>query len=125
MKNIVDEVRDLVNTKGPVSMKEIVDSVESDVLSALPLKELEATIYTDLLVDGRFLAVDGKWDLKDNYTMKEVMREQYRSLGEFDDYKIPELEEEEIVEEEEIELKTVLDADEDEEVVVSVNDLDA
>ncbi len=117
MKNIVDLVIELVKEKGPVMTKEIVDNIDNEILLSKERKELEAIIYTDLLTDGRFLKVDRKWDLKENYTMREVMREQYRSLGEFDDYQIEEEHAEEEIIEEEIELKTVLDDTEDEEVV--------
>ncbi len=116
MKNIVDLVIELVNEKGPVMTKEIAEHIDNDILLGKEQKELEAIIYTDLLTDGRFLKVDRKWDLKENYTMREVMREQYRSLGEFDDYQIEEEGQDEIVEEE-IELKTVLDDTDDEDVV--------
>ncbi len=122
MKNIVDLVIELVNEKGPVMTKEIAEQIDNEILLAKEPKELEAIIYTDLLTDGRFLKVDRKWDLKENYTMREVMREQYRSLGEFDDYQIEEEQHEEEVVEEEIELKTVLDETEDDEVV-SVDDI--
>lgn len=120
MKNIVDKVIELVNEKGAVTTAEIVAAIDNDILMAKPQTELEAMIYTDLLTDGRFLKVERKWDLKENYTMREVMREQYRTLGEFDDYQVEE-EEEEVIEEE-IELKTVIENDEDE-VVVSVDDI--
>ncbi len=119
MKNIVDKVIELVNEKGAVTTAEIVSAIDNDILLEKPTKELEAMIYTDLLTDGRFLKVERKWDLKESYTMREVMREQYRTLGEFDDYQD---EEEEEVVEEEIELKTVIENDEDE-VVVSVDDI--
>ncbi len=122
MKNIVDTVIELVNEKGAVTTAEIAAAISNDVLAAKPKTELEAMIYTDLLTDGRFLKVERKWDLKENYTMREVMREQYRTLGEFDDYQLED-EEDEIVEEEEIELKTVIEENDDEEITVSVDDI--
>lgn len=121
MKNIVDTVIELVNEKGAVTTAEISAAIDNEVLAQKPKTELEAMIYTDLLTDGRFLKVERKWDLKDNYTMRDVMREQYRTLGEFDDYQLEE--EEEIIEEEEIELKTVIDSNDDDEVTVSVDDI--
>lgn len=121
MKNIVDTVIELVNEKGAVTTAEISAAIDNEVLVQKPKTELEAMIYTDLLTDGRFLKVERKWDLKDNYTMRDVMREQYRTLGEFDDYQLEE--EEEIIEEEEIELKTVIDSNDDDEVTVSVDDI--
>lgn len=121
MKNIVDTVIELVQTTGPVTTAEIAAAIQNEVLSEKPKTELEAMIYTDLLTDGRFLKVERKWDVKDNYTMREVMREQYRTLGEFEDYQLEE-EEEEIIEEE-IELKTVIDSNDDDEVSVSVDDI--
>ncbi len=121
MKNIVDTVIELVNEQGAVTTAEIAKAINNEVLNSKPKTELEAMIYTDLLTDGRFLKVERKWDLKESYTMREVMREQYRSLGEFDDYQ---LEEEEVVEEEEeIELKTVIEENDDEEISVSVDDI--
>ncbi len=121
MKNIVDTVIELVNEKGAVTTAEIAAAISNEVLATKEKTELEAMIYTDLLTDGRFLKVERKWDLKENYTMREVMREQYRTLGEFDDYQLEE--EEEIVEEEEIELKTVIEDNDDEEITVSVDDI--
>ncbi len=100
MKNIVDTVIELVNEKGGVTTAEIAAAITNDILASKPKTELEAMIYTDLLTDGRFLKVERKWDLKENYTMREVMREQYRELGEFEDYQ--EEEEEEVIEEEAI-----------------------
>ncbi|MGL5021177.1 MAG: hypothetical protein ACRC5R_04070 [Mycoplasmatales bacterium] len=112
MKNIVELTLDLIekNDKG-VTNAQIVKAIKNpDLLELKDGKKLEAVIYNDLMIDGRFLLVSKKWDLKDKYTMREILREQYRSLSETDLKKVIE----EVVLEEEF--------DEEIEMAVSIGD---
>ena len=112
MKNIVELTLELIekNDKG-VTNAQIVKAIKNpDLLELKDGKKLETVIYNDLMIDGRFLLVSKKWDLKDKYTMKEILREQYRSLSETDLKKVIE----EVVIEEEF--------DEEIEMAVSIDD---
>lgn len=80
MENIVDVALSLINEKGAVTTKEIIRNLKDKNLKEMKPEHLEANVITDLSIDGRFLLVNKKWALKDNYTMEQIITEQYRSL---------------------------------------------
>ena len=80
MENIVDVALRLINEKGAVTTKEIIRNLKDKNLKEMKPEHLEANVITDLSIDGRFLLVNKKWALKDNYTMEQIITEQYRSL---------------------------------------------
>lgn len=80
MENIVDVALSLINEKGTVTTKEIIRNLKDKNLKEMKPEHLEANVITDLSIDGRFLLVNKKWALKDNYTMEQIITEQYRSL---------------------------------------------
>jgi hypothetical protein len=74
------------------------------------------------MTDGRFLQVGKRWDLKEKYTMKEILREQYRSLSETDLKKIVEEVENEEEFDEEIEMAVSIDDNEFDDAI-ALNDV--
>ena len=84
MKNIVDETLELLTKKKEVAVEEIITKLDNEKLNNLKPGRLEAIIATDLFVDGRFILIENKWHLKEEYSMKDIMKEQYRSLGDID-----------------------------------------
>ena len=80
MENIVDVAIRLIDEKGAVTTKEIIRNLKDKNLKEMKPEHLEANVITDLSIDGRFLLVNKKWALKDNYTMEQIITEQYRSL---------------------------------------------
>ena len=114
---MLDVAYDLLVTRdGPVSFKEI----WAQVLQELPStsKERMARFYTNMTLDGRFVALGGNmWDLRTRYTFKELYEEVrgvFRDVEEIEEEKeidpFEEPEEEEILEDadeeiEEVELK--------------------
>lgn len=80
MENIVDVTLRLIDEKGTVTTKEIIRNLKDKNLKEMKPEHLEANVITDLSIDGRFLLVNKKWALKDNYTMEQIITEQYRSL---------------------------------------------
>ncbi len=80
MENIVDVALRLIDEKGAVTTKEIIRNLKDKNLKEMKPEHLEANVITDLSIDGRFLLVNKKWALKDNYTMEQIITEQYRSL---------------------------------------------
>lgn len=81
MKNIIDLTTELIQANGPVSTKEIADQIENETLKSYSASELNTVIFNDLQIDGTFIFVNDKWDLKVKYTMKDVIREQYKNIG--------------------------------------------
>ena len=72
--------------------------------------------------DGRFLQVEDSWDLKEKFTIKEILREQYRSLSNIDISNMAEEEEEEF--NEEIEMAVSFDDNEYNDDAVAVNNIE-
>ncbi len=70
MKNIIDLTTELIQANGPVSTKEIADQIENETLKSYSASELNTVIFNDLQIDGTFIFVNDKWDLKVKYTMK-------------------------------------------------------
>lgn len=82
MKNIVDTTIELLSKKDDlVTIKEIIEALDNEKLAGVADNKLEAYIHMDLMKDGRFLLVEDKWGLAQNYTQQEITRERYRQLG--------------------------------------------
>ena len=124
MKNIVDLTLELINkAEGGETNTQIIKAIKNPDLNDLKEgKWLEAVIYNDLMTDGRFLQVGKRWDLKEKYTMKEILREQYRSLSETDLKKIVEEVENEEEFDEEIEMAVSIDDNEFDDAI-ALNDV--
>ncbi len=124
MKNIVDLTIELINkNKEGVSNAQIIAGIENpQLVSKKNIKRIEALIYNDLLTDGRFIELENTWDLKDKYTSKEVLKEQYRSFSSLDFAKIVDEDEEEFFEE--IEMAISLDDNDYKDDAVSMNNLE-
>ena len=80
MKNILDVTFDLLENQEAVSVEEIRKNITNNDLLKMKENQLEAIIVNDLMLDGRFLLIDGKWALKNNYTIKQIMNEKYKNL---------------------------------------------
>ncbi|MBL0701623.1 MAG: DNA-directed RNA polymerase subunit delta [Spiroplasma sp.] len=124
MKNIVDLTIELLNkNKEGVSNAQIIAGIENpQLISKKNTKRIEALIYNDLLTDGRFIELENTWDLKDKYTIKEVLKEQYRSFSNLDLAKIVDEDEEEFSEE--IKMTVSLDDNDYKDDAVAMNDLE-
>jgi len=124
MKNIVDLTIEAINNKkGKVTTLEIVELIDNpSLLKIKGTKKLEAIVYNDLMSDGRFLQIEDSWDLKEKFTIKEILREQYRSLSNIDISNITEEEEEEFSEE--IEMAVSFDDNEYNDDAVAVNNVE-
>ena len=116
MKNIREIARELIAEKGPITSKDIKKLIKHESLLNIDDAALEARIYNDLLTDGNFIFINKTWDDKDKYTMNEIVREQYRSIG-----NVIEEEDDETFEEEPT-MKVVLDTEEGDDVI-SINDI--
>jgi DNA-directed RNA polymerase delta subunit len=120
----VKKALELINkAEGGVTNTQIIKAIKNPDLNDLKEgKRLEAVIYNDLMTDGRFLQVGKRWDLKEKYTMKEILREQYRSLSETDLKKIVEEVENEEEFDEEIEMAVSIDDNEFDDAI-ALNDV--
>ncbi len=81
MQNIIELTSSLINERGMLSTPDIAKEIKEENLLKLSTPELLATICMDLQMDGRFICIDRKWDFKINYTMQEVIREQYKNTA--------------------------------------------
>ena len=122
MKNIVDTTIELLSKKDDlVTIKEIIEALDNEKLTGVADNKLEAYIHMDLMKDGRFLLVEDKWGLAQNYTQQEITRERYRQLG---NQVIEEIEDE-VIEEE---IARVIELDEnyldDDLVAINFDDFD-
>jgi DNA-directed RNA polymerase subunit delta len=96
----------IVERKQPVSFKDIWERITKEITQATP--ERMSRFYTNLTLDGRFVALGGNmWDLRTNYTFKELyedIRGVFRDVEEVEEEKeidpFEEPEEEELLEEE-------------------------
>ena len=73
-KSNVDVAFDIVKEEGPIAFndlwKKIVEIQSLDVASQ---EKLEGSIYTQILLDGRFINVgDNTWDLRTKHTFEEA-----------------------------------------------------
>jgi len=124
MKNIVDLTMEAISKKkGKVTTMEIVDLIDNPSLMKIKgTKKLEAIVYNDLMSDGRFLQIEDAWDMKEKFTIKEILREQYRSLSNVELSNMVEEEEEEF--NEEIEMAVSIDDNDYNDDVVAVNNIE-
>ncbi len=106
---MLDIAYNLIVERGqPVSFKDIWERITKEINQATP--ERMSRFYTNLTLDGRFVALGGNmWDLRTNYTFKELyedIRGVFRDVEEVEEEKeidpFEEPEEEELVEEEAI-----------------------
>lgn len=107
--SMLDIAYNLIVERGqPVSFKDIWERITKEINQATP--ERMSRFYTNLTLDGRFVALGGNmWDLRTNYTFKELyedIRGVFRDVEEVEEEKeidpFEEPEEEELVEEEAI-----------------------
>ncbi len=77
--SIIEYIINKINESGEaVDLRNIVDEIGYEHYNFESRAEMIATIYTDLMVDGRFVMVEDKWDLQEKYTMIEIRK--YRSM---------------------------------------------
>lgn len=107
MKNVVDITLKLIQEMGPVSLGDIKAKLNPEIFDKI--SNIDAVVYNDLLTDGRLIYIDNRWDLKDTFTMKEIIKEQYRAIGNYED--IDTIVEPDDIEEEESDV-LILDDDE-------------
>lgn len=107
MKNVVDITLKLIQEMGPVSLGDIKAKLNPEIFGEI--LNIDAVVYNDLLTDGRLIYIDNRWDLKDTFTMKEIIKEQYRAIGNYED--IDTIVEPDDIEEEESEV-LIIDDDE-------------
>lgn len=84
-KSFIEYAYDVMSTsKEPLSFKELFD--KALLASGLELKDAElklkmSKLYTSLSVDGRFVNVDGLWDLSSRHTFSQI----HKGHEDFDD----------------------------------------
>lgn len=70
MKSITETARELILEKGnAISNDEIAIGINAKNFNK---DELQAIIYSDLITDGQFFLENNEWNLKSNFTLKEV-----------------------------------------------------
>lgn len=122
MKNIIDITQELIKKNKSAATEEIIQMIDNPSLMILPKHELAAIVANDLQTDGRFIFVNEAWDLKTNYTMNEVIKEQYKNIGHIVEM-IEKEDEENVIIDDEIEL-IVETENSDDEIVEPGIDLD-
>ncbi len=114
--SIIEYIINQINETGEaVDLRQIVEAIGYENYNFESKEEMIATIYTDLMVDGRFVMVEDKWDLQEKYTMIEIRKHRSMQLGTtISDYLN---EDGEVIEDDE-EVTPVLSTDDDEAVIV-------
>ncbi len=114
--SIIEYIINQINETGEaVDLRKVVDAIGYENYNFESKEEMIATIYTDLMVDGRFVMVEDKWDLQEKYTMIEIRKHRSMQLGTtISDYLN---EDGEVIEDDE-EVTPVLSTDDDEAVIV-------
>lgn len=80
--SIIEYIINQINEKGEaIDLRNIVDEIGYEHYNFESREEMIATIYTDLMVDGRFVMVEDKWDLQEKYTMIEIRKHRSMQLG--------------------------------------------
>ncbi len=80
--SIIEYIINKINESGEaVDLRAIVDEIGFENYNFDSKEEMIATIYTDLMVDGRFVMVEDKWDLQEKYTMIEIRKHRSMQLG--------------------------------------------
>lgn len=121
MKSIKDSIIQLLEEKGsPVALEELMSNFKHDEYNFKSAVDMEASIMTDLMIDGKFINIDDKWDLKEKYTMKEIMKnKRLEMVGLIED-------DLEIDDDEEVVIDSEISTDDDEGDIESIDDfLDA
>ncbi len=120
--SIIEYIINKINeTAEPVDLRNIVDEIGFENYTFISKEEMLATIYTDLMVDGRFVLVENKWDLQEKYTINEISKYRSLQLGTtISDYLNEDIE----VEEEEDENSPVHSTDDDDNVLIIDDTLD-
>ncbi len=117
--SIIEYIINKINETGEaVDLKAVVEEIGYENYQFTDSNDMLATIYTDLMVDGRFVMVEDKWDLQEKYTIADIRAFRSMQLGTtISDYLN---EDGEIIEEEE-EVTPVHSTD-DEDNVISVDE---
>lgn len=86
MKKVVDIALELIENSEDkeTTTEEILKNIKGETLLNLEENKIKATIISDLMIDGRFLCVEGAWHLKNDFTIDEIIKEQYRSLNDYE-----------------------------------------
>jgi DNA-directed RNA polymerase subunit delta len=73
-KSNVDVAFDIVKEEGPIAFNDLWKKiVEIQSLDVATQEKLEGSIYTQILLDGRFINVgDNTWDLRTKHTFEEA-----------------------------------------------------
>lgn len=80
--SIIEYIINKINESGEaINLSDIVDEIGYEGYTFESKEEMIATIYTDLMVDGRFVMVEDKWDLQEKYTMIEIRKHRSMQLG--------------------------------------------
>lgn len=80
--SIIEYIINKINESGEAAdLRAIVDEIGFENYNFESKEEMIATIYTDLMVDGRFVMVEDKWDLQEKYTMIEIRKHRSMQLG--------------------------------------------
>lgn len=80
--SIIEFIINKINETGEaVDLGSIVEEIGFENYNFASKEEMIATIYTDLMVDGRFVMVEDKWDLQEKYTMLEIRKHRSMQLG--------------------------------------------
>lgn len=76
MESIIYESKNLISErKEPVSVDELFEKLNNaHFINDEDIHFSLAKIQSELIMDGRFITINSKWDLKDNYTMEEINR---------------------------------------------------
>lgn len=78
MKSITEVTRELIVKKGKgVTNKEIITKVGGKDYDP---QEIQAIIYADLITDGQFFLEKNKWNLKENFALKEINKIRSQSI---------------------------------------------
>lgn len=80
--SIIEYIINKINeSDNAVDLLEVVNEIGYENYNFDSKEEMIATIYTDLMVDGRFVIVEDKWDLQEKYTMIEIRKHRSMQLG--------------------------------------------
>lgn len=80
--SIIEFIISKINETGkPIDLKEVINEIGIDNYNFSSESEMLATIYTDLMVDGRFVMVEEMWDLQEKYTINEINQHRSMQLG--------------------------------------------
>lgn len=75
IQHVVDKITE--EQKG-FSVEELVADLNPNDFGMESVAALKAVVHTDLMVDGRFVMINGNWDLKNRFSMNDIKK--HRSL---------------------------------------------